>query len=60
MTMHTNMSFVKGMGMGLIVGSAVGAAVAAPKKNGGGSRSVVSKALKTIGEVIDDIGNVLD
>jgi gas vesicle protein len=51
-----NMNFVKGMGVGLMVGSAIGMAVAAPKKNG---KKIVGRALKTIGEVVEDVTDAM-
>lgn len=51
-----NMNFVKGMGVGLMVGSAIGMAVASPKKNG---KKIVGRALKTIGEVVEDVTDAM-
>jgi len=44
-----NMSFVKGIGLGMIVGSAVGM-IAAPKKKGG-----LGKAIKSIGSAVESV-----
>lgn len=54
------MSFAKGIGIGIIVGSTVGMAVASSgskqkplaKKN-----NVVGKALRTMGDIVDNIGD---
>ena len=48
--------FDVGMGMGLMVGSAVVFAMR-PKKNG--VRTVVGKTLKTMGEVADSVSELL-
>lgn len=45
-------NFLKGVTLGLVVGSAVGAAMAPNKRHG---RHMVGKALKTMGEVIENI-----
>ncbi len=51
----SNMNFVKGMGIGLIVGaSAVGAMMIKPKKK---HCSMIGKALKSVGEAIDGMAN---
>lgn len=55
--MNSNNKFAKGIGLGLVVGSAIGVAVAPRKKSGKGS--VVSKALKTMGDVIENISDVV-
>lgn len=47
--MH-NMSFVKGMGMGIIAGSVV-AMVAMPRKK----KLSVGKALRSVGDAIDSV-----
>ncbi len=48
------MSFVKGMGVGMVVGSAIGMA-AAPKNRKGG----VGKAIKSIGSAIENVTDML-
>lgn len=54
--MSSEMKFAKGVGVGLIVGSAVGMMVPHKKM----SRSnVVSRALKTMGEVIENVTDVM-
>ncbi len=50
-------NFIKGVSLGLIVGSAIGVLI--PQKRMPNGRSVVSKALKTMGEVIDNITDVV-
>mgnify|MGYP007070208690 CR=1 FL=1 len=49
------MSFVKGMGIGAAVGAAVGM-MAAPKK---GKSPMISKALKSMGDVVDSVAGTL-
>ena len=44
-----NMSFIKGIGLGMIVGSAVGMVVAPKKKNG------LGKAIKSIGNAVESV-----
>lgn len=54
------MNFAKGVGVGLIVGSAVGVAVSQPKKKVLVSKkSVVARALRTVGDVVENIGDSL-
>ncbi len=48
-------NFAKGMGIGLIMGSAIGMAVSAPAKKHQ-KKNMVSKALKTMGDIVDNIG----
>lgn len=52
-----SMNFVKGMGIGLVVGSAIGVAVATPPKKMASGKSRVGKTLRAVGEVIENIGN---
>jgi hypothetical protein len=47
--------FSKGVGVGIIAGSAIGMTVAIARKRNG-RQSKVSKALKTIGEIAENIG----
>jgi gas vesicle protein len=55
------MNFAKGMGVGLVVGSAVGMAVASgaanQKKSSGRKNNVVGKALRTMGDIVENIGD---
>ena len=44
-----NMSFIKGIGVGMVVGSAIGMAVA-PKKKGS-----IGKAIKSIGAAVESV-----
>ena len=50
-----NMNFVKGMGLGIIVGSAIGMAMA-PKRH---SKNRVGCMLRSVGEVIENFGEGL-
>ena len=49
-----NMSFVKGMGIGLMVGSMVGMAVMPNKK-----KFNIGKALKSMGDVVDNVADAI-
>ena len=49
-----NMSFVKGMGIGLMVGSVVGMAVTPKKK-----KMNIGKTIKSMGDVVDNIAGTL-
>ncbi len=49
-----NMSFMKGIGVGLMVGSVVGLA-AAPKKK----KMNVGKTIKSMGDVVENIAGTL-
>lgn len=54
------MNFAKGIGVGLVVGSAVTIAVAsstASQKKGGRKSNVVGKTLKTMGDIVESIGD---
>ena len=48
------MTFVKGMGLGLVVGSAVGMVIAPKKKN-----SPIGKALRSMGDVVEGISETI-
>ena len=48
------MSFLKGMGIGAAVGAAVGM-MASPKK----SKPMLGKALKSMGDVVDNVAGTL-
>jgi len=54
MNMMNNVNFVKGMGVGLIVGSAIGMVVAPPRKN---EKTTVGRAIKAMGTVVDSIAD---
>ena len=49
-----NTSFIKGMGIGLMVGSVVGM-VAAPKKK----KMNIGKTIKSMGDVVDSVASTL-
>lgn len=55
---NKKMNFASGMGIGLVVGSAVSAAIATPKKNNS-RKSKVGKALRTMGDVVENIGSTI-
>ena len=46
----SNMSFIKGMGLGVMVGSAVGMIISPRKQKGG-----LGKALKSIGAAVESV-----
>ena len=50
----SNMNFVKGIGIGIVVGSAIGAAVAPSKR---ARKTMVGKTVRTVGEIIDNISS---
>lgn len=50
-----NSSFLKGMGMGLAIGTSVGMALAPKRKN----TNVVGKALKAAGELAENITDAM-
>ena len=52
----TNMTFIKGMGIGIATGVALGMAMA-PKKRS--SKNIAGKAIKAFGEVVDTITNTI-
>jgi gas vesicle protein len=49
-----NMSFLKGMGVGMVVGSMVGM-VAMPRKK----KFSMGKALKSMGDVVENVTNAI-
>ena len=49
-----NMSFIKGMGLGIVVGSVAGM-IAMPKKK----KLNIGRALKSMGDVMDDVAGSL-
>ena len=49
-------NFMTGLGIGMVAGSAIGMMVA-PKRNSG--KKTISRALKGMGDVIDDVSSVL-
>ncbi len=49
-----NMSFIKGMGVGLMVGSMVGM-MAMPRKK----KFNIGKALKSMGDVVDNVADTI-
>ena len=50
-------NFAKGMGIGMVVGSAIGMSLAATNKRGNRQRKV-SRTIKTVGDIVENIGNV--
>ena len=49
--------FMAGLGLGMVAGGAIGMMMAAPKRNSG--KKSISRALKGMGDVIDDVTSVL-
>lgn len=51
-------NFVKGMGIGLLVGSAIGMTCCSmPSKGCKKRKNVVGKALRTMGDIVENIGD---
>lgn len=50
-------NFAKGIGVGMIVGSAIGMTIISSNKRGNRQRKV-SKTIKTVGDIVENIGNV--
>ncbi len=48
-------SFAKGMGLGMMAGAALGAAMAPKKKSG--MKKAAGRAMKTVGQVMEDLSN---
>lgn len=55
----TARNFMRGMGVGMVVGSAIGMTVGAATKKGKQNSNKVSKALKTVGDIVENIGDAL-
>ena len=52
------MNFAKGMALGLVVGSAISmAATSSSCKSTHKRKNVISKALKTMGDIVENIGD---
>ncbi len=49
-------NFAKGVGVGMAVGTALSMSISASNKKNGGQHKV-SKALRTMGNVVENIGN---
>ena len=49
-------NFAKGIGIGMVVGSAIGMTLAVNKK--GSRQKKVSRTIKTVGDIVENIGNV--
>ena len=57
--MKSGMTFVKGMGNGAAVGMVSGAVgYAMVKQNKRGAKKNVSKALKSVSQLVDNVGNM--
>ena len=52
-----SMDFIKGMGIGMVAGTARSMAVMPKKKNN--LKSVTGKALKTAGEIVENISDAI-
>lgn len=57
--MNTN-NFARGIGIGIVVGSAIGMTVAAAKTSSKQTKSKVGKALRTVGDIAENIGNAFN
>ena len=49
-------NFAKGMGVGVVVGSALGMTIAVTNKRGSRQKKV-SRTIKTVGDIVENIGN---
>ena len=53
-------NFAKGVGVGMVVGSAIGMTVGAVARKGGRqNNNKVSRAIKTVGDIVENIGSAL-
>ncbi|MDR1131635.1 MAG: hypothetical protein LBL15_04385 [Oscillospiraceae bacterium] len=56
-----NNNFAKGIGIGMVVGSAIGVTLAnVGSRTGRQSRSKVGKALRTVGDIVENIGSAFN
>ncbi len=51
-----NSDFVKGLGLGMVAGASIGMAIAPKKKR---SKSVAGKALRTAGDIVENVSSAL-
>jgi len=49
--------FAKGMGLGMIAGATLGAVMAPKRKSGMNMKKAAGKAMKTVGQVMEDLSN---
>jgi hypothetical protein len=52
-------NFAKGVGIGLVVGSAIGMAVSMPQQKASAKKTVVGRALRTVGDIVESIGDTI-
>ena len=52
-------NFAKGVGVGMVVGSAIGMTVSAANKKGS-KQHKMGKTLKTVGDIVESIGNAFN
>lgn len=52
-------NFAKGVGIGMVVGSAIGMTVSAVNKKGSRQHKV-GRALKTVGDIMENIGSAFN
>lgn len=50
-------NFAKGVGVGMALGTAVSMSVAAANKKPGSRQHKMSKTLRTMGDIVENIGN---
>ena len=50
-------NFAKGVGVGMVVGSAIGMTLAVTNKKSSRQKKV-SRTIKTVGDIVENIGNV--
>ena len=53
-------NFAKGVGIGMVVGSAIGMTVSAVNKRGSRQQHKVGRALKTVGDIVENIGSAFN
>ena len=57
--MMNNANFAKGMGVGLMVGSALGLACSSAASKKPSKHSMVGKALKTMGDLVENVSDAI-
>lgn len=55
-----NGNFAKGIGVGMVIGSAIGMSVAAANGRSHKQQNKVGKALRTIGDIVENIGGAFN
>ncbi len=59
--MNNSSNFARGIGVGMVVGSAIGMTVAAiNRKSSHQTRGKVGRTLKTVGDIVENIGSAFN